>query len=196
MKNLAISSVLFLSAMLPMFADAEPTTDKKAAARELYERGTVHYRSGELEQAASEFKASYETYPLPETLFNLAQTHRLLHHYEKAIFYYRQYEATAQLSEHDRESVDARIKDVQREQEREQQHVAPIVTTPTKVSAPETTVQRNLTTTPVSKTKPAYKKWWVWTVTGLAVAAAATGIAVGVTQGQRTENSYPSVHVP
>jgi hypothetical protein len=71
---------------------------------------------------------------VPETLFNLAQTHRLLKHYDKAIFYFRQYLATAQLRDRDREDVEQRIAESQRllQQQEQPEHPAttPAITTP------------------------------------------------------------------
>src|SRR5260370_41391756 len=140
----SVAAVACLSLLLISSARPEPTAQQKSAARELYERGTVHYRTGELDQAAAEFKASYEAYPLPETLFNLAQTQRLLRHYDKAIFYYRNYEATANLSEHDRETVEQRITEIQRlQQQQEHPATSPPAPTPTAsplVAAPTTAV--------------------------------------------------------
>jgi hypothetical protein len=40
---------------------------------------------------------------------------------------------------------------------------------------------------PRAQRRPLYKKWWLWTVTGVVVGAAASAVAVGVTQGRRRE---------
>lgn len=43
---------------------------------------------------------------------------------------------------------------------------------------------------------PTYKKWWVWTVVGVVVAAAAGGIAAGVVLGTREEATFPKLVFP
>ena len=46
-----------------------------------------------------------------------------------------------------------------------------------------------LTLTAAPARRPAYKKWWVWTLAGIGVAGAAVGVALAVTL---TRTSYPS----
>src|SRR3989442_860240 len=106
MKTILTAMFLIVSSSIGALADEAP--DQKAKAKELYERAKIHYRSGELDKAAAEFKESYEAFPKPETLFNLAQTHRLLKNYEKAIFYYKQYLSSADVNERDRKTTQDR----------------------------------------------------------------------------------------
>lgn len=107
--------LLILLILLPSVSARaqQPSPEQRAKAKDLYERAKTHYRSGELDKAAAEFKESYETYPKPETLFNLAQTHRLLKNYEKAIFYYKQYLSSASVSDSDRKTTQERIADLE-----------------------------------------------------------------------------------
>jgi hypothetical protein len=44
-------------------------------------------------------------------------------------------------------------------------------------------------------TTPVYKKWWLWTVVGVAVVGAAVGIGVGVTES-KGPTQFPLVHFP
>jgi tetratricopeptide (TPR) repeat protein len=105
--------------------------------------------SGDLDKAAAEFKESYETFPKPETLFNLAQTHRLLKNYEKAIFYYKQYLSSGDVDERDRKIVQDRIADLEKLREQQQRadatsknQTAPTATAPPTTPPPEQAVTR------------------------------------------------------
>jgi hypothetical protein len=64
-------------------------------ARELSARAIEHFHKLEYEQALTDFTASYALNQLPELLYNIAQTQRLLGHCDEARVQYRQYLALA-----------------------------------------------------------------------------------------------------
>ncbi len=76
--------ILLVSALL---LTAEPSP----AAVRLTRKATVEYNAGEFGQAFLDYQAAYDLEPLPELLFDLAQTQRGLHHWERAAFLYRRY---------------------------------------------------------------------------------------------------------
>ncbi len=51
----------------------------------------AHFRTGEFDQAAKEWKLAYKLKPIPVLQFNLGQAYRLGGHYAAARFAYRQY---------------------------------------------------------------------------------------------------------
>ena len=67
---------------------ANPALDD---ARKLTTRATVEYDVGHFEQALDLYTKAYERYPKPALLFDIGQCHRLLGHYERAIFFYQGY---------------------------------------------------------------------------------------------------------
>jgi tetratricopeptide (TPR) repeat protein len=151
MKTVAILLCSFVLGSTLAHAELEVSPAQKAKAKELYERAKVHYRSGELEKAASEFKESYETYPQAETLFNLAQTHRLLKNYEKAIFYYKQYLSSGEISEQARKMTRERIADLENlvKQQRDAQAAPPNGPEPPSTNQPAPPPTTGSTTSPL-----------------------------------------------
>jgi tetratricopeptide (TPR) repeat protein len=113
------------------FAEAAPGESipqtQKDRAKQLYKQAQIHYRTGKLEQSASEFEQSYELFPAPETLFNIAQTQRLLKNYERAVFFYRQFLATSEAGKTDRKMIQDRIAELEKliEQQRQAQSAPP-----------------------------------------------------------------------
>lgn len=194
-----VLTILLLVFLRTLTASAqEPSPEQKAKAKELYERAKIHYRSGELDKAATEFKESYEAYPKPETLFNLAQTHRLLKNYEKAIFYYKQYLSSADVSQRDRQTTQDRISDLENllKQQQNAQSAPPQGPEPPSAAAaqepPASTTERSaeLTKAPSEAPPPkhAYQRWWFWTaiVGGVVVAGGAIGLGVGLSHQPQT----------
>ena len=84
MRALALIAVL---AALTAHARADDTTE----AREHFDRGAAAYELGDFQRAIDEFKASYEKYPSPMLLYNLAQSYRKAGNNELASHEYRQY---------------------------------------------------------------------------------------------------------
>jgi tetratricopeptide (TPR) repeat protein len=67
---------------------ANPALDD---ARKLTTQATVEYDVGHFDQALDLYTKAYERYPKPALLFDIGQCHRLLGHYERAIFFYQGY---------------------------------------------------------------------------------------------------------
>src|SRR4051812_48130384 len=85
-----------LLAMLAVLVAAVPAAgageaQRKAEARDWYQRGLRHYELGELDVAARELKRAYELNPAPGLLFNLGQVYRLKKDDEQALHFYRTY---------------------------------------------------------------------------------------------------------
>lgn len=163
----------------------ETADQKKDRAREIYKRAQVHYRVGDLKQAADEFKESYELYPAPETLYNMAQTHRLLKNYDKAIFLYRQFLNEAKPNEADAKQVKERIAEMQKslETQTHADSAPPPAATPATANAPviaPIAVQSTQGANRSDQREPVYKKWWLWTSVGVVVVAVGLGVGLGI----------------
>jgi tetratricopeptide (TPR) repeat protein len=136
-------------------AYAEPTTEQRDRARQLYESACTHYRLYELEAAAQDFKASFQIVPRPFLLFNLAQTYRQLHRNADAVFFYRQYLAVGQLSAAERRTVTDRIEELQSLIERQRvAEAAPPVGPDPAPSAPAATAAPPAAPPPVPSPVP------------------------------------------
>jgi len=90
MRTVAIA--LLSISLLVARADAAPLTgEEKLQARRLYESATRKYDTGRFDDASVDFQKAYDLTGDPALLFNIAQSHRLAGHAEKALFFYRSY---------------------------------------------------------------------------------------------------------
>jgi tetratricopeptide (TPR) repeat protein len=74
---------------------AEPASEAKTRALELFDESKVHFDQGEFEQAASLLEQAYETFPEPVLLYNLARAEQEAGNIDKAIAAYERYLAAA-----------------------------------------------------------------------------------------------------
>lgn len=78
----------FLAVALLLGAPKSPATRE---AERLAKKSIVEYNVGDFEAALADVTRAYKLDPVPGLLYNLAQCHRALHHWEKAEFFYRGY---------------------------------------------------------------------------------------------------------
>ncbi|MHB8417541.1 MAG: tetratricopeptide repeat protein [Myxococcales bacterium] len=76
---------------LLLLAALAQTPNVRAEAKRLSRRSLVEYDGGDFAKAMADAKRAYDLAPIPDLLFNLAQCHRALHHWEQAAFFYRRY---------------------------------------------------------------------------------------------------------
>jgi tetratricopeptide (TPR) repeat protein len=173
------------------------SADDRARARTAFRAGSQHYNLGEFQQALDSFKEAYRRVEDPSFLFNIAQCERQLGHKREAVREYRAYLNNAD-NAGNREAVKETIAQLQKEldadDERARDAARPAIAPPPAIVTPpaETAATPVLVATPTPQIehKPAYKKWWVWTIVGGVVAAgAATGLALALTR------SGPAPHV-
>lgn len=136
-----------------------------------YDKAVQFFEAGRFESALPEFQAAYDRRQMPWLLINIGRTlHRLgrpreaLDHYER----YRQAE-----SRPDAET-----------QERLEKYIAQskaLADTPgVATSGPGTSTPASTPTGGATTDTPIYKKWWFWTILGVATASAVAGV-VGAT---------------
>jgi tetratricopeptide (TPR) repeat protein len=70
---------------------SEEPKQRVERARKLYAKGRKAFNLGKFGHALDLFTKAYEKAQLPGFLYNIAQCHRFLGHYEKAIFFYQGY---------------------------------------------------------------------------------------------------------
>jgi tetratricopeptide (TPR) repeat protein len=192
-------------AKTPPAAGAATDDDDAAAARKYYQRGVAHYNLTEYREAIVEFEAAYRLRPDPVFLYNLAQSYRLSNQPELALQFYKTY-LRAESRAANRREVENRIADLERLLQAKQHIQRPPDTTlsPGERKAGEPEVAEKTAPVLIAQPKvnvlnkeppptPVYKKWWLWTVVGVAAAGVAVGVGVGVTQGAHYPNSYPTL---
>jgi tetratricopeptide (TPR) repeat protein len=188
---------LFVVASLARIATA---ADEKDAKR-YYEEGTKAYDLGQYIEAAKDYEAAYRIINAPELLFNIAQAYRLGDDHRQALRSYRAYLRRVPDSAN-RTEVEAKIVELQKliEQEDRAKQGAPegtIAPAQIPVSKPAGVIEGQTALSPAPPTVvvpanaerrpvPVYKKWWLWTIVGVAVAGAAVGLGVGLSQSGST----------
>jgi tetratricopeptide (TPR) repeat protein len=84
-----------LAVLLPSLVLLAPpparADDGLEEARTLFNKATVEYNVGRFQQALDLYTKAYERVPKPALLFNIGQCHRLLGHYDQALFFYSGY---------------------------------------------------------------------------------------------------------
>lgn len=182
-------------------ANSAHAADDRNKARAAFRLANQHYSLGEYQEALAAFKEAYRNYEDPSFLFNIAQCQRQLDQRAEAIRAYRMYLVYAPDASN-RDEVRQLIGRLERELEAERATkaapppgVQPPSTQPVAEPSPArvetakspTSSTPSLTLTAASAPRretPTYKKWWVWTLVGVAVAGgAAAGLAVGLSRG-------------
>jgi len=162
--------------------------DEVARAKAAYRKGQAHYRLGEFEQALTAFKEAYRNREDPSFLFNIAQCERQLGHKPEAERMYTSYLRTWPEAPN-RAEVEQLISTLHAQIEEEKKAVepppptAPLPSVAAPAAAPTVVVQA-----PPPR-RPIYKRWWLWTTIGGAVAV---GLAVGLGVGLTRHPSNPT----
>jgi tetratricopeptide (TPR) repeat protein len=193
-------SFLILLALL-LFTGAAHAEDK-GKAREAFRVGTQHFKLGEYDQALDSFKEAYRNFESPIFLFNIAQCERQLNHKAEAIRFYRQYLADAKDAAN-RDEVQSIIDKLQAALDEERAAAAkpaqgplepnPPIPAPAPASTQPAAATSTLTAAapPREERTPVYKKWWLWTAVGGAVAIG-LGVGLGVGLGTSSSGTLPT----
>jgi len=203
LASLLVLAGLFGAMALPGMATAAPAARKadKDLARAAFLRGTKHYNLNEYKEALDSFKDAYRAYEEPSFLFNIAQCQRQLGMRADAIRSYRAYlrEGSNIRNREDVEQIIAGLERSVRDEEttraRPPQGTLGPDGAPGRVNpdAPSgTTTPATLMVTAQPAHTPVYKKWWLWTIVGVAAVGLGVGLGLGLTQGP----SFPDASTP
>jgi tetratricopeptide (TPR) repeat protein len=77
--------------LLALVGTARAQDSRRDEARQQYQEGTKLYDLGRFDDAIRKYEEAYRLYDDPAILYNIAQAHRLAHHNERAIFFYRSF---------------------------------------------------------------------------------------------------------
>jgi tetratricopeptide (TPR) repeat protein len=158
-----------------------------AAARRHFEAGSRAFNLGEFKRAAEEYREAYRLKPDPGLLYNIAQSYRLDKNLEQALFFYRSYLRNSP-EPAQRNEVKQRIASLET-QIAQQQSPPNDVVRPTEPPPPnpvkpatasaELKPRADLVATAPPR-RPLYKRWWVWTMTGVVAVGAGLGVGLGL----------------
>jgi tetratricopeptide (TPR) repeat protein len=152
------------------------TCDDSAACVELASQALELAHSGQLEAAQQKYEQAYALQADPKILYNLA---RVLHKGGRpaaAVAYYQRYlEGSGDGNEEQRQKARQYLEQAQREAASLQPVPPSSILLNTSPGA-----ATNSSADASRRSVPVYRKWWFWTVVGVAAAGIATGVALGV----------------
>jgi tetratricopeptide (TPR) repeat protein len=178
--------------------------DPKDDAKPHITAADTAYKLGDFQKALDEYSAAYEIFKAPGLLFNIAQCHRNLAQFDKAIFFYEGY-LRADPKAKNRALVEDLLKESRASLEKQQKDKADAdAAAQAKAEADRLEAQRQADEAAreralaeskkleeARKAREAhpekihfYQKWWFWT--GVGVAAAAAGGTVYYFSGDTT----------
>ncbi len=152
------------------------STPADAEIDEHVAQGHRLYQLGRYQEAIAEYRRAYELRADPPFLFQIAESYRQLGATEQALFYYDRYLAGA-ADGSDRDAAEERVSELERLRARPAVATAP----PGLITAPGTGAGAKPPT-------PVWRRWWVWTAIGAALAA---GVTVAALAG-RSESTIPT----
>ena len=173
-------------------ASGQPRGKSKKAARAHFKAGQKQFQDKQYSQALRSFKKANKLLPHPDILFMVAQCHRNLKHYKKAIKAYQGYLKSKPQAE-DKAQVTRLIEELQfldevsPEPDEPDEPDEPVEPDDPTTKKPATTPDKDPPTKPLvtptppvvpiapgprrTKKTPVYKKWWFWAIVGTVVVA-------------------------
>ncbi len=173
----------------PAAVAAQASPERLRQARRYYERGKAAFELGKFRAALRHYEEAYKVASLPGLLFNIGQCYRNTGEHEKAVFSFRLYLRKVPKAKN-REAVLVLIRELEATIERER-------VLKRKRRAEETKRQREeeerreeerrlaaLRARGGKRSTPIYKRWWFWTLIGVAAAGAGAGVYFGIRSGE------------
>lgn len=159
-------------------AEAEQTRGRALAA---FEEGRKAFRLADYRAALAHFRRAYQIQPLPAYLFHIAEAHRQLGEYDRAIALYEGYLKDQPGAPTER--VQGHIKECREKLEARRRAARPRLVLGGG--------QNPLTGDPLPPPPPPiHRRWWFWTSVAAGVVALAVGLGVGL--GTRDTSTGPN----
>jgi tetratricopeptide (TPR) repeat protein len=150
--------------LLVLAGGARAESPAETEARERYNKAQKLADRAEWAEALGEFERSYALTHYPAILYRIALCQEQLRRPADALASYRKYLEDDPKSER-RAGVEAKIRELERELAPPVAPANVVVVTPHPAPPPRT---------------PVYRRWWLWTVVGVAAAGTALGVGLGV----------------
>lgn len=190
-----VTGVALLAMLLGAAPPARAADDPAAKeAKAFYVDGMKQYNIGHYEEALKLFEKGYVAKPDAAFLFNLGQCYRMLHRPEEEIRAYSSY-LRARPDAPNRADVEKFIADAESEVARRTNPAQPTGTMAPAPDAAADAARAATTPAPTSPepATPVYKKWWLWTIVGVAVVGAGAGVGLGLGLNRGSDNTFPAV---
>jgi tetratricopeptide (TPR) repeat protein len=180
----------------------------EAKAKERFKAGQAAYDLGQFEKALQLYSEAYAAMPLPAFLFNIAQCHKQLGHWERAGFFYRRFSALAPegtdqdklqsliaqmdqkvAEEQQRKDAELQRKERERDAAALRAHTLELEKARAATANAEAQAAQERAAEAAAAAKaasarppevPLYQRWWVWAGGGAVIAVAASVTAVAV----------------
>ena len=170
MRTLSLAFALLWAAhargALPALPDAGASADVEVD--EHVAQGHRLYLLGRYQDAIAEYRRAYELRADPQFLFQIAEAYRQLGATEQALFHYERYLAGAAAGP-DRAVAEQRVAEI------ESLRAAPPAPSPAAGLAAAPGAAQGAT---AKRPTPIWRRWWLWTAIGVALAAGATAAAL------------------
>jgi tetratricopeptide (TPR) repeat protein len=190
--------------------------DKTGQAKSLFDEASAAFALGKFADAAQLYERAFELKPDPALLYNAAQAHRIAGNRDRALLLYRNYVRVFGARVHNVDEVEKQIARLEEAIETDSHAATSPPTNPIPLGSAEapSAEPRAAASDPPAATKspepaavpaltleakaaprrPAYKRWWVWTIVGGAAAALAIGLGVGLTRPASVSTDLGTVH--
>lgn len=177
------AALVVISLMIPAAVGAQ-TSDERARAQELFERGLAAAQSGDLEAALPLFEESYDLFPHAGTLFNLAYYSDEAGRSAEALAAWRELldRYGGEISAESRAHAEARIAALEPPLPEPEPEPAP-APEPDPTPEPENEVDVDVEVEDDPGERPGRSFWrspWTWIVGGLLFAGAGAAIGAGI----------------
>jgi tetratricopeptide (TPR) repeat protein len=150
-------------------------------SRAMVGKGNRLFELGRFADALKLYEKAYEMRGVPSTLFNIAQCHRQLNDYKKALFFYRNYLARAPSAPNrtDVEAIITELEALQKKQEeaKSKPPVSPDAQPSVLPRSDAASSSTSLSAGRETSSNPWYKRWYVWTGIGAVIVG---GVVTGV----------------
>lgn len=113
-------------ALSPLAAEAQrrqPSPEQIERARTLFVEGTQHYQAGRLDEALERFLEAWRLVPSPELAYNVARNYERMGDARHGIEFYRHYLRQAAPDAAERQSVEARITELEAIAQRQREQI-------------------------------------------------------------------------
>ncbi len=181
----SVALVCFLLLQTRVQAQTSGPSKTDSEFEQQLQMAAAHYEKGHYQDAMLALQNAYELQPLPRLLCNIGQAYRKLGNHRSAVAQYEQcLNSDPDVDPAYRSEVENYIADRRQQWSSKARPASGNGSAPNPnrvIAGSAESKQQQPCSEPAEKT-PLYKKWWLWTVVGVAVAGGAVGLGVGLSQ--------------
>ncbi|MFH2008681.1 MAG: tetratricopeptide repeat protein [bacterium] len=163
---------------------------KRTKAMADFKEGVRLLALNKVREALAKFMAAYEELPLPGYRYHIAQCHRMLQQWKQAVFYYEGYlkdnPSTPKMG-----LVESYLKSCKQRLEEEELRRRGILNPNLGSGGKGQSGKKG----GGKKVVPLYKRWWLWTLVSVGVAALAVGLGAGLATRSNSSLTPPDTQL-